>query len=854
MELPTTVLVGESVMAEVPAGVTIWGLGEPQPDKTNERSDNHRNMLRVIAHPTTVHPHRGSAGVHTGWSWPRASIPRVSYVSPTFLTHENQALIRTLRDEFRWRYTHRTVWGDPVATSASGQIIAFGEFEVKLRSRELCRRGVRVRLADQSFEILTILLEHRGELVTRDEIRNRLWPGDTFVDFDHGLNNAVNRLREALGDSAERPLFIETLPRRGYRFIGSTNGDLSRASVEASEARLEAQPAVSAPGAVSATVPVFSPKQKHPLLIWSAIVIASVAVLVAFTLRKSPVAPSSRLFVLPPEGTRFNLIGDDGGSVTLSPDGKRLAFVAVDSKGTASIWVRSLGKLMPEAVDGTAGASFPFWSPDGRSIGFFSEGKLKRVPADGSTPPTTLCEAPFGRGGSWSSKGVIIFAPNSHSGIYQVAESGGDPAPITTVAASVHTSHRWPRFLPDGDHFIYLAVDHFSPADHNALYLTSLDGKQNKVVVATDADATFASGYLFFARKDVLMAQRFNPKSGELEGEPQATPEKVLYDPTIWKTVFDASETGVMAYQLGDTVRGNQLQWFNRKGASIGVLGEPAFNGEPRISHDGRELAVAISDGGYSKIWVYDLTRTSRMQITFGKYDNCFPIWPSHDEVLFAGKRQHYAIYAVDSHGMEPEHLLLDTGKDTWPLDVSRDGRFLIYGEGLAIGRAQSKIWVFPMTGRGRPFRLLEGDGVEGYAQFSPDGRWIAYNSNESGRDEVYIVPFDPSSRLGTQHGAAISPRWQISISGGHWPRWRRDGRELFYWGLDDNIMAVPVTTRASEINAGKPHPLFRANPGFYDSSYDVSLDGKKFMINTAPQEKAAPITVVENWPSDLRK
>jgi Tol biopolymer transport system component len=571
------------------------------------------------------------------------------------------------------------------------------------------------------------------------------------------------------------------------------------------------------------------------------------------------VLPPSRSFVLPPEGTTFNLIGDNGGSVALSADGTKLAFVAVNAKGAALIWVRPLAKLTAEALDGTEGATFPFWSPEGRSLGFFADGKLKKIGLDGGSA-VALCDAPFGRGGSWNSRGLIIFAPTSHSGIYRVADSGGVPTPITKVDTSLHTTHRWPRFLPDGNHFIYLATSHYANASHDGVYFSSLDGTESRLVVPTDADVSYASGYLFFRRKNVFMAQPFEPERGQLLSEPRPTVERVLYDPSIWKAVFDVSDNGVMAYQLGDTVSGTQLRWFDRSGAQLGLVGEPRLQFVPRLTPNGWRLAVGVASGGtyggYSHLWVYDLASGVDTKITFSKYDNGWPIWsPDGARVLFAGKRQHYSIYQVAASGTESEKLILDTGSDTWPLDLSHDGRFLLYGQGYGIEHARSRLWIYPMDGDSAPFRLLEGDSVEADGQFSPDGRWVTYTSNESGRLEAYVVPFYATSNLGQARNAALGRKWQISILGGRWPRWRRDGRELFYLALDNTLMLVPVLSHGSVFRIGTPHPLFRINPGNnYDTSYDVSPDGSRFIINTAPKERTAPITLVENWLSDFNK
>lgn len=734
------------------------------------------------------------------------------------------------------------------SSSTPLQVIRFGVFEADLRSGELRKCGVKIKLHDQPFQILAMLLERPGELVTREEIRRKLWPGETFVDFDHSLNNSVNRLRDALGDSADSPRFVETLPRRGYRFVAQAN--------PASFVEVNLRSPIGDKEKTTESVSGTTNRAGIAIYRWlfgAGLVVAVVVLLGVNYFYRAPLVPSSRLFLLPPDGTTFNLIGDEGDSIALSPDGTRIAFGALNSNGKTQVWVRPLGELVSTPIEGTEGATFPFWSPNGRSMGFFAQGKLKRVSLDGSNPPMVLCDAPFGRGGSWNSKGIIIFAPNSHSGIYRIREGGGEPTPITTVDTSMHTTHRWPKFLPDGDHFIFLAATHFNPPTQDGVYMSSLDGKENKLIVNTDGDATYASGYLFFLRKDTFMAQKFDPERGQLRGEPHPTVEKVLYDPSAWKTVFDVSGKGVMAYQLGDRVRGTQFRWFNRSGKQIGILGEPSFQWEPSISGDGRRLVVGIGNGGYSNLWVYDLVRGGRMQITFSKYDNGSAAWlPQNDRILFAAKRQHYSIYGVDARGAEPEHLLLDTGSDSWPLAVSPDARFLLFGRGLTIGKAKSQIWVYPMSGEHQPFRLLAGDAREGEAQFSPDGHWVAYTSNESGRDEVYVVPFPASFNPGQARSAALQGKWQISIAGGHAPRWRRNGRELFYLASDNSVMAVPVSARNGKFALESARPLFQANPGFYSVSYDVSPDGNRFIINTAPEERAAPITVVANWLSDL--
>jgi eukaryotic-like serine/threonine-protein kinase len=744
------------------------------------------------------------------------------------------------------------------SSSTPLRVARFGIFEADFQAGELRKAGIRIKLQDQPFQVLTMLLEHPGELVTREDIRKKLWPGDTFVDFDHGLNNAVNRLREALGDSADVPRFIETLPRRGYRFVAQTNGTGAAPARIISEVfPTDGKSENTRIDAVLAKTAEIPKRRSHRWLLFAAPLMVAFTLLIAFRPWKTAIPPSRRSFVLPPDGTRFNLIRDSGGSVALSPDGTKLAFVAIEAKGTARIWVRPLGSLTAQALEGTEGATFPFWSPDGRSIAFFSDAdrKLKRINLAGGLP-IALCEAPFGRGGSWSQSGVIVFTPNTYEGLYKIPASGGTPEPVTHLDTSIHTTHRWPKFLPDGHHFIYLAVNHLRDASHDAIYLGSLDGKENKRIISSHADATYASGYLFFLLKDVLMAQPFDAQLGQLRGEPRSTVEKVVYDPSIWKAVFDASETGVMAYQYGSYVNGSQLRWFDRSGKPLEIVAEAGFYGIPVLSPDGRKLLAArvAQFGNYGDLWVFDLARGVRTRITFDDADNAGGIW-SHDGkriLLGARGRYYYSIYETDSSGGGNKRLILDAGGNAGPIGLSPDGRFLLYGRDDVPGLTQGRLWVYPMSGQSPPFPLLErGTQLDG--QISSDGRWVVYTSNESGRNEVYVVPFRPPPQSSTPRSADSYGKWQISTSGGQQPRWRRDGRELFYVAADNTLMSVPVTSSGSRFEVGAAHPLFRANLdlGFV---YDVSPDGSRFIMNTAAPETTAPITLVENWPSDFAK
>lgn len=734
--------------------------------------------------------------------------------------------------------------------------VVFAAFEADLQARELRRHGKRVRLPDQSFQILTMLLEHPGELVTREALRAKLWPGDTFVDFDHGMNNAVNRLREALGDSPESPKFIETLPRRGYRFIAPANGHA------APLADTRSSPASQLPS-LGEPAKDFSPRGSRWLWALSLIVLLPAGFFLAHFYLKNPSLPSSRSFVLPPDGARFQLSRDSGGPPALSPDGTELAFVAMNAKGLSKIWVRPLASLTAQPLERTEGASFPFWSPDGRWLGFFSDadGKLKKIRVSGG-PPVTICDARAGRGGAWNQQGIILFSPSPFDALFQVSEMGGVPKPVTHVDSSVHTSHRWPRFLPNRRQFLFLAVNHGHDSTHDGIYLGSLDEKGSKRIIATHADAVYAAGYLFYLLDDALVAQAFDPSAGEFRGGPRPTIEKVVYDPSIWKAVFDVSERGVMAYQLGGWMAGSQLSWLDRSGKTTGHVGEAGFYSGPFLSPDGRKLVAGkvARFGHFSDLWVYDLTRAVGTRITAEDEDIAHGIWSrDSSKVLFRAKGQsHSAVYEMNADGTGKKKRVFEGPFELTLVDLSPDGRFLLASAGESDPR-KSRLWTVSTQHAEHAFPLLE-DGTQLIGSFSPDGRWVAFASYDSGREEVYVVPFSDHAESGPPDKNRSTSRLQISSSGGKCPRWRADGKELFYVSADNMLMSVAVDPRGRAFRAAAAHALFRAFPSDTFSAtseflYDVAADGSRFIFDPGPApESNAPITLVQNWLSDLEK
>ena len=391
-------------------------------------------------------------------------------------------------------------------SASTPRFIRFSVFELDLRSGDLRKAGARLNLPDQPLQFLTALLERPGELVTRDELRQRLWADDTFVDFEHGLNAAVKRLRDTLGDSADTPRFIETLPRRGYRFIAPVSrGDQSLESRPVPVRGTERQGADEPP-----RVGHFARRPRAAVAATSigAVLVVVLAMLVTPAILKRSRSSGGdlvRFAIEPPQDARFST------TLALSPDGSRIVFGVVDSHGEDQLWVRSLDALESRALPGTEGGICPFWSPDGRHLGFFAHGRIKTIDVLGG-PPETLCDcAPSPRGGSWNREGVIIFAPDSRSALWRVPSTGGPRTPLTTLDPAIRAgSHRWPHFLPDGRHFVYLLLS--GQVEQQGLYVGSIDSGEVIRLVDANSSAVYAPpGYLLFERDGSLRRSRLTP-------------------------------------------------------------------------------------------------------------------------------------------------------------------------------------------------------------------------------------------------------------------------------------------------------------------------------------------------------
>jgi eukaryotic-like serine/threonine-protein kinase len=546
--------------------------------------------------------------------------------------------------------------------------------------------------------------------------------------------------------------------------------------------------------------------------------------------------------ILPPEKSAFLFSGPNAGPVVVSPDGCRVVFTARHSDSTL-LFVRRIDSAVAEPLGGTAGAIFPFWSPDSRSLGFFADGNLRRIEASGG-PPQTLCPAPAGRGGSWNRDGTIIFTPTPTDPIYRLPATGGSPHRVTTLDPAHITTHRWPCFLPDGNHFLYFGGH---PLLNGGIYVGCLDGSEHKLVLQGYLNAAYAPpGFLLFVRDGTLVARRFDAQQFETTGDDFPIAEMVMADPFVQRALFSVSENGVLVYHHGGVAEHPRLIWFNRNGRPGSPLRDPSVYVWHRLSPEGRKLAGTDRLGGRSNIWILDLGRGVRTRLTFDPSTNIRPIWsPNGSRIIFSSNRKgSFHIYQKAANGAGEDELLLDSGADEQAESWSPEGKYLAYLRRDPGQQTAADIWILPLSARGKPFPCVQGEFDKSFPAFSPDGRWIAYASNESGRFEIYVAPF-PGAK----------GKWQISSSGGTFPRWRGDGKELFYLGPDNRIRATEITARGNSARVGSGHVVFRVQTVPTPiSPFDVSPDGLRFLINTmpTPQDDSEPFTLLINWTKRL--
>jgi Tol biopolymer transport system component len=580
---------------------------------------------------------------------------------------------------------------------------------------------------------------------------------------------------------------------------------------------------------------------------FAAAVFATIAIAMSalWLLRETPppALPETRLDIVTPRT-------DQPVSFALSPDGRQIVFVAFGERGP-QLWLRSLATTIAQSLSGTEGARYPFWSPDGRSIGFFAEGALKRLDLGGGAPQSLAQINSGGRGAAWSRDGVIVFAPNPTSVLMRVPATGG-PATAVTSLAQGQQSHRHPYMLPDGRRFLFYAQ---ASPDAAGIYLGALDGNAATRLTPADGAAVYLrSGWLLWVTAGTLLAQQLDLTQPALTGDRVTLADGVEVD-GFNRSAVSAAATGLVAYRTAEGSE-RQLTWLERSGAVRGRIGDPDPTLlDPRVSKDGRRVVVARTIQSNEDLWILDGARTSRF--TFDAAVDQFPLWsPDGTRIVFRSTRTGSPdLYQKLASGGGAEERIVVSDQPKLPNSWSADGRFLLYSS--LDPRTASDLWVASVAGEWASSVLLKTPFREAWAAFSPDGRWLAYHSDESGRDEIYVRPFIPPGEAGAS--VAAIGQWQVSTAGGTHATWRPDGQELYYLNPAGEMMSVPIRVIGDTLEPGAPVALFSARVfgGGVDAQqsrqYDVAADGH-FLINMQLENADAPITLIQNWEPDAQR
>lgn len=586
--------------------------------------------------------------------------------------------------------------------------------------------------------------------------------------------------------------------------------------------------------------------KRHALAAWIiavvaiAIAIAALGFVYFWTPTKTENAKTI-FFVLPPESTTFI-----GANNFISPDGRRIVFSALSKEGKRQLWIRSFDSPDAQLLPGTEDGAQAFWSPDSRFIGFFAGSKLKKIDVSGG-PAITLADAVTNHGGAWGRGDVILFGPMTGGPLFMISSNGGQPTPVTRIDATRNeTIHAWPSFLPDGRHFIYLARS--ANREKSAIYVASSDSNETKLLINADSTPAYAApGYVLFVRNRTLMAQPLDPDKLQLTGDPFPIAEQVGFNTSNALGFFSVSHNGVLVYRTR-VFADVQVTSFDPSGKQIAQLATAGPTGQISgvvSSPDDKRVAITRIDNQSASSDIFILDQDREIRFTFDAANDQSPVWsPDGRQIAFNSSRSGvFDLYVKSASGAGNEELLYQSNNTKGPHDWSPDGQYIIYGE--LDPKTNVDLWVLPLFGDRKPFVFLQTPFQENQARFSPSGRWVAYESNESGTSQVYVRPFPPSGG-----------QWMVSTNGGSQPRWRADGKELFFIASDRKLSVVQVRESSNAITFSNPKPLFetRGISGL-GSSYDVNRDGQRFLMLVPIEETfPSPLTVVVNWTAGLKK
>ena len=644
---------------------------------------------------------------------------------------------------------------------------------------------------------------------------------------------------------------LEKDPHERTQSAGQVAVDLKRYRRELSRQRASRITAVR-PNISSTTVTTQAMEQSIPkksLLPWIAAGVLGIGFLIfaiLYFMRPYATQQVVRAYIHSPANTTFSQQSggnSSGGQISISPDGRKIAFVATDSLGKPHLYVRALSSLTALPLPGTEGAYYPFWSPKSDFIGFFMDGKLKKIDASGG-PPLSICDAQAGRGGTWGVNDIIVFAPSPISPLFQVPASGGTPVQVTSLDSSKNEStDRFPWFFPDGKHFLYVVgVNNTNHEDE--VRVGSINGSISKVVLKSHSNAIYVNGYLLFVREQTLLAQKFDTENLELKGNAVPIAEQVRFNGNYYHGSFSASQNGVLIYEGNLAPALNQMAVFNRDGSKITSIEGTQSVQEGAFSPDNSKIAYSSIDQRQRNedIWVYDITRKLSIRLTFNPKDETDPIWsPDGKRIIYTSILGNGGgVFTKNADGTGEEKKLLSYGSNIFATSWTRDGKWICVTDD-----PHRDILVYSADGQQPPIKFLMTDFVEEEGRFSPDGHWLLYMSNESGQQEVYVRPFP-----------GPGGKWQISPNGIFYRAfWRGDGKEIYYISRDGKMIAVKVNAVGNSFSVGEVETLFDAFSKGVSIMIDASKDGQKFLVVYNPiQSNSEILTMVLHWNDELKK
>ena len=598
----------------------------------------------------------------------------------------------------------------------------------------------------------------------------------------------------------------------------------------------------------------------NPKLFWSAaamLFITVILLLVFSVFNKTEIQIQEiKASVIPPHGIIYD--NDYGSNLAISPDGKYISFIGTDSTGRSKLWVRPVNSLAARPLTDASNQAYPFWSPDSKNIAFFGNGKLMKISLDAGTS-LPICDISTGRGGSWSSNGTIIISPDATGGIFKVPSSGGQAEEIIKPDTSnKNQSLRWAYFLPDGDHFLYSIENSTTGSSApDAVFLSSLSDTSSKKLISASSNCQYANGFLLFVRQGILLAQKFDPDKLEIEGEAMPIAENIQYYDLRIVGTFAASQNGKLVY-LNESQNNVSTVILDKNGREIKSLFAQKPMYQVRFSNDGNKLAYDLYDQNEKNIdvWTYDISRNVTTRFTFSKGPDIVPLFTKDGKSIIYTSQNTGGVsdsYIKNSDGSGEAELLTSFNSPSAAVDISPDGNYILYMSLNWAGNSNSTGWDILLLNRNKdkkPVGLLTKNYNEQIPQFSPNMKWISYSSDESGKLQIYIIPFNPDKPNSVTGG-----KWQISVDGGRVPKWMNNGRSVYYFTPGNKILGVDINEKGSTISPGKPYLIFDPGNTIITNLYDINESGTKILA-TVPngQKENSVLTLVANWQKSLEE